>query len=82
MRWGIQYSYLTKTGWSGAGGLAAECRYFTQGCGQHALHFTSFRYYLPWSRSGNCSPSLPWGRAGAVPHWAAPFFLTDLLALG
>jgi hypothetical protein len=39
VRWGVQYSYLTKNAWSGAGSIAP-----------HAIDnmvFTSFRYYLP-----------------------------------
>jgi hypothetical protein len=39
IRWGMQYSYLTKNAWSGAGSIAP-----------HAIDnmvFTSFRYYLP-----------------------------------
>ncbi len=45
-RWGIQYSYLTKGGWSGSGGLAAG----SPGIAPKAIDnmvFTSFRYYLP-----------------------------------
>jgi hypothetical protein len=45
-RWGIQYSYLTKTGWSGTGGLAAG----SPGISPKAVDnmvFSSFRYYLP-----------------------------------
>src|SRR5256714_12355918 len=45
-RWGLTYSYLTKTGWSGSGGLAAG----SAGISPKAVNnmvFTSFRYYLP-----------------------------------
>jgi hypothetical protein len=46
LRWGIQYSYLVRNGWSGSGGLAAG----TPGISPKAVNnmvFTSFRYYLP-----------------------------------
>jgi hypothetical protein len=46
MRWGIQYSYVTKTGWSGNGGLPAG----TPGISPKAVDnmiWTSFRYYIP-----------------------------------
>ena len=46
MRWGIQYSYITKSGWSGNGGLAAG----TPGISPKAVDnmvWTSFRYYIP-----------------------------------
>ncbi|HKW35593.1 MAG TPA: hypothetical protein VJN92_21470 [Candidatus Acidoferrum sp.] len=46
LRWGIQYSYLVRNGWSGSGGLAAG----TPGVSPKAVEnmvFTSFRYYLP-----------------------------------
>jgi hypothetical protein len=46
VRWGIQYSYLTRTGWSGSGGLAAG----TPGISPKAVDnmvWTSFRYYIP-----------------------------------
>jgi hypothetical protein len=46
MRWGIQYSYLTKSGWSGSGGLPAG----TPGVSPKAVDnmiWTSFRYYIP-----------------------------------
>jgi hypothetical protein len=45
-RWGMTYSYLTRTGWSGSGGLAAG----SAGIEPKAVNnmvFTSFRYYLP-----------------------------------
>jgi hypothetical protein len=46
MRWGITYSYITKTGWSGSGGLPAG----TPGISPKAVDnmiWTSFRYYIP-----------------------------------
>lgn len=46
MRWGIQYSYITKSGWSGSGGLPAG----TPGVSPKAVDnmiWTSFRYYIP-----------------------------------
>ena len=46
LRWGIQYSYFTKSGWSGNGGLPAG----TPGVSPKAVDnmiWTSFRYYLP-----------------------------------
>jgi hypothetical protein len=46
MRWGIQYSYITKSGWSGNGGLPAG----TPGVSPKAVDnmiWTSFRYYIP-----------------------------------
>ena len=46
VRWGIQYSYVTKSGWSGSGGLAAG----TPGISPKAVDnmiWTSFRYYIP-----------------------------------
>jgi len=39
VRWGIQYSYLTKTGWSGNNGIAPKA--------VDNMLFTSFRYYIP-----------------------------------
>jgi len=45
-RWGMTYSYLTRTGWSGSGGLAAG----SAGIAPKAVDnmvWTSFRYYLP-----------------------------------
>jgi len=38
-RWGVQYSYLTKTGWSGANGISPKA--------VDNMLFTSFRYYIP-----------------------------------
>jgi hypothetical protein len=46
MRWGVAYSYITKSGWSGSGGLAAG----TPGISPKAVDnmiWTSFRYYIP-----------------------------------
>jgi hypothetical protein len=46
MRWGMQYSYITKSGWSGSGGLPAG----TPGISPKAVDnmlWTSFRYYIP-----------------------------------
>jgi hypothetical protein len=39
LRWGLQYSYITKSGWSGAGGIQPKA--------VDNIVFTSFRYYLP-----------------------------------
>ena len=39
MQWGLQYSYLTRSTWSGKSGLEPE--------GLDNMFFTSFRYYLP-----------------------------------
>ena len=39
VRWGIQYSYVTKSGWSGAGGIQPKA--------VDNMVLTSFRYYLP-----------------------------------
>lgn len=38
-RWGVQYSYLTKSGWSGAAGIAPKA--------VDNMVLTSFRYYIP-----------------------------------
>jgi hypothetical protein len=46
LRWGIQYSYITRSGWSGNGGLPAG----TPGVSPKAVDnmvWTSFRYYIP-----------------------------------
>jgi hypothetical protein len=46
LRWGMTYSYLTKSGWSGNGGLPAG----TPGISPKAVDnmiWTSFRYYIP-----------------------------------
>ena len=45
-RWGLTYSYLTKTGWSGSGGLAAGSAGISPKAVDNMV-FTSFRYYLP-----------------------------------
>jgi len=45
IQWGVQYSYLFKTGWSGSNGLTG-----TTVVAPHAVDnmvLTSFRYYLP-----------------------------------
>ncbi len=45
MRWGIQYSYITKSGWSGNAGPGCAL-----GCSPKAVDnmiWTSFRYYIP-----------------------------------
>lgn len=39
VRWGIQYSYLTKSGWSGLNGISPKA--------VDNMIFTSFRYYIP-----------------------------------
>jgi hypothetical protein len=39
VRWGLQYSYVTKSGWSGAGSVAPKA--------VDNMVWTSFRYYLP-----------------------------------
>jgi hypothetical protein len=39
VRWGLQYSYITKSGWSGAAGVQPKA--------VDNMVFTSFRYYLP-----------------------------------
>jgi hypothetical protein len=46
MRWGIQYSYLTKSGWSGNGGLPAGTPGVSPKAVDNAI-WTSFRYYIP-----------------------------------
>jgi hypothetical protein len=46
MRWGVAYSYITRSGWSGNGGLPAG----TPGISPKAVDnmiWTSFRYYIP-----------------------------------
>jgi hypothetical protein len=45
LRWGVQYSYITKSGWSGNAGLGCAL-----GCSPKAVNnmfWTSFRYYIP-----------------------------------
>jgi hypothetical protein len=39
VRWGMQYSYITKSGWSGAAGIQPKAI--------DNMVFTSFRYFLP-----------------------------------
>jgi hypothetical protein len=46
MRWGMQYSYITKTGWSGNGGLAAGVPGISPKAVDNMI-WTSFRYYIP-----------------------------------
>jgi hypothetical protein len=46
MRWGIQYSYLTKSGWSGNGGLAPGVPGISPKAVDNMI-WTSFRYYIP-----------------------------------
>ncbi len=46
MQWGIQYSYFTKIGWSGTGGLAAGAPAIAPKATENMV-MTSFRYYLP-----------------------------------
>jgi hypothetical protein len=46
MRWGIQYSYITKSGWSGNGGLAAGAPGISPKAVDNMI-WTSFRYYIP-----------------------------------
>jgi hypothetical protein len=45
-RWGMTYSYLTRTGWSGSGGLAAGSAGISPKAVDNMV-WTSFRYYLP-----------------------------------
>jgi hypothetical protein len=45
LRWGIQYSYFTRSGWSGNNGVAKAV-----GISPKAVDnvvWTSFRYYIP-----------------------------------
>jgi hypothetical protein len=46
MRWGIAYSYITKNGWSGSGGLAAGVPGISPKAVDNMI-WTSFRYYIP-----------------------------------
>src|SRR5271165_6423221 len=46
MQWGLQYSYLTKSAWSGTGGVAAGGTPISPK-GINNIFMTSFRYYLP-----------------------------------
>jgi hypothetical protein len=45
MRWGIQYSYLTKTGWSGNNNVPTAIGISPKAVDN--MIFTSFRYYIP-----------------------------------
>ena len=45
VRWGIQYSYLSKVGWSGTGGGASANPISPKAIDN--MIFTSFRYYIP-----------------------------------
>jgi hypothetical protein len=45
-QFGVQYSYLTKSAWSGTGGVAAGGRAISPKAVDNMI-FTSFRYYLP-----------------------------------
>jgi hypothetical protein len=45
VRWGIQYSYITKTGWSGNNGVATAVGVSPKAVDN--MLFTSFRYYIP-----------------------------------
>jgi hypothetical protein len=46
LQWGIQYSYLTKSAWSGRGGVPATGEALSPK-GNNNMIFTSFRYYIP-----------------------------------
>jgi hypothetical protein len=46
VQWGIQYSYFTKVGWSGSGGLPAGSAGIAPKAVENMV-MTSFRYYLP-----------------------------------
>ena len=45
LRWGLQYSYIFKTTWSGDNGVATAPG--VQGKAADNMFFTSFRYYIP-----------------------------------
>jgi hypothetical protein len=45
VRWGLQYSYLTKTGWSGNNGVPTAIGVSPKAVDN--MLFTSFRYYIP-----------------------------------
>lgn len=47
MQWGLQYSYLYKTGWSGSGGPPPLNVPTIAPHAVNNMFFTSFRYYLP-----------------------------------
>jgi hypothetical protein len=46
VRWGMTYSYLTRTGWSGSGALTAGSAGLSPKAVDNMV-WTSFRYYLP-----------------------------------
>ena len=46
LQWGLQYSYIFRTTWSGGGGLAAGTP-GVQGKAVDNMVFSSFRYYIP-----------------------------------
>jgi hypothetical protein len=46
LQWGIQYSYLNKSAWSGRGGVPATGEAISPK-GNNNMIFTSFRYYIP-----------------------------------
>jgi hypothetical protein len=46
MRWGVAYSYITKSGWSGNGGLVAGAPGISPKAVDNMI-WTSFRYYIP-----------------------------------
>lgn len=46
LQFGVQYSYLTKSAWSGSGGLAAGIPAIAPKANDNMV-FTSFRYYIP-----------------------------------
>jgi hypothetical protein len=46
VQWGVQYSYFTKIGWSGSGGLPAGSAGISPKATENMI-MTSFRYYLP-----------------------------------
>ena len=46
MQFGVQYSYLSKVGWSGTGGVPAGGRAISPKAIDNMI-FTSFRYYIP-----------------------------------
>jgi hypothetical protein len=45
LRWGLQYSYFTKSGWSGSNGVATAVGISPKAVDN--MVWTSFRYYLP-----------------------------------
>jgi hypothetical protein len=46
LQFGVQYSYVTKSAWSGSGGLAAGVPAIAPKANDNMV-FTSFRYYIP-----------------------------------